>query len=1008
MKDMKVRNIIHRALLSATALFIASTASFAEESNLVVNWEGNGSADSPYQIKTAKDLAAIAYYTEKGVSFANVYFRMTSDISLSGYSWTPIGNSDSGKAKFMGVFDGGGFTIDDLTITGEDENFHALFGDILDATIQNLTIGTSSSIVGKTRVAAVVAAAGGNCIISNVHNKANVTGYGETIGGIVGMSGGNITLSNCTNSGTIKSLLSNIAQTFIGGIAGFCNNGVVSNCVNEGAVSSYKGYFTGGILGCAGGNDGVVSVEIIGCINNGLVSSESNSVGGIAGSVGHTTNNIIQITISTCTNTNKVSSSDGTYVGGIVGATNSPCVRVQNCTNEGQIVTENTEHSVGGIVGFSNYGLISDCINNGSVTTNGSPSTCYCTGGIVGRIAGMTLFDSYVKNCVNKGEISTQGTYIGGIVGLYDGNPTKEKPHYIHVKLVENCTNMGRITGTGSYSTTGNGNVGGIMGHGPAIVNRCYNEADVTGNHNHVAGIVGALGTIINCYNKGNITSNSSSDYYNDAAGLLGFNWTDALGQDLFIANSYSRGDVKTAGTHAYVGSIAGSGYTTIKNCYGSGNVQFSRDGKTVETKYVVGACYTDKAEKKFAPHAYGKDGVFGGPGDVKDILYNIDAGGFGNYIISNGEPYNYTHGTVLSFLQGHQGGTYKKFDIGDDPLSPVITIETEAWKKSTTDGYPVFEHEPGYVEPIVSTYTVTYNLNATGTPAGISAPAQQSGSQNYTVSDIASEGVYSYVSGNVKYSFAGWNTKADGTGDSYVAGSIITPSENTTLYGMWTVGFQVRYALSSGLSDSDFGSLTLPFDPTWYDVNTEVTVQMPESGDFSPKEFDFWSTEPDGSGDRYGEAYKLENNNKFTITKDMVLYANVHDVTFQKIVIERNGLKSGESAVYTVEGIVEEPEGKRWYVVALEGREESDAPVKVSATIVNVPTGKYIVTETGWNWSYDKADAVVLPESQKVSADKGTATATMDDNRTLIFTFGGSISEEEMPKHGENAKGTK
>jgi uncharacterized repeat protein (TIGR02543 family) len=38
-------------------------------------------------------------------------------------------------------------------------------------------------------------------------------------------------------------------------------------------------------------------------------------------------------------------------------------------------------------------------------------------------------------------------------------------------------------------------------------------------------------------------------------------------------------------------------------------------------------------------------------------------------------------------------------------------------------------------------------------------------------------------------YTFAGWNTQADGTGTTYAAGGTFTINENTTLYAKWVTG---------------------------------------------------------------------------------------------------------------------------------------------------------------------------------------------------------------------------
>lgn len=56
-------------------------------------------------------------------------------------------------------------------------------------------------------------------------------------------------------------------------------------------------------------------------------------------------------------------------------------------------------------------------------------------------------------------------------------------------------------------------------------------------------------------------------------------------------------------------------------------------------------------------------------------------------------------------------------------------------------------------------------------------------------------------------YTFAGWNTQADGGGFSYVPGATITASNNITLYAQWTVNtYNVYYHNYSDASVIDFG----------------------------------------------------------------------------------------------------------------------------------------------------------------------------------------------------------
>jgi uncharacterized repeat protein (TIGR02543 family) len=61
-----------------------------------------------------------------------------------------------------------------------------------------------------------------------------------------------------------------------------------------------------------------------------------------------------------------------------------------------------------------------------------------------------------------------------------------------------------------------------------------------------------------------------------------------------------------------------------------------------------------------------------------------------------------------------------------------------------------------------------------------------------------------------VGYSFAGWNTAANGTGTSYSATTAITPSSDITLFAQWTAASRtVTYALDGGTSTATTTQLT-------------------------------------------------------------------------------------------------------------------------------------------------------------------------------------------------------
>ncbi len=87
--------------------------------------------------------------------------------------------------------------------------------------------------------------------------------------------------------------------------------------------------------------------------------------------------------------------------------------------------------------------------------------------------------------------------------------------------------------------------------------------------------------------------------------------------------------------------------------------------------------------------------------------------------------------------------------------------------------------------------YTISYDANG-----GIGAPSGQSGVTSHVISSI--------VPTRVGYTFVGWTTERDlGStwGCSYIAGNIITLTQNTTLYAQWSKKQPSSYTLSYNMN---------------------------------------------------------------------------------------------------------------------------------------------------------------------------------------------------------------
>lgn len=118
--------------------------------------------------------------------------------------------------------------------------------------------------------------------------------------------------------------------------------------------------------------------------------------------------------------------------------------------------------------------------------------------------------------------------------------------------------------------------------------------------------------------------------------------------------------------------------------------------------------------------------------------------------------------------------------------------------------------------------YTVTYDSN--GGTGSITADPVYYGS-SYTTKANSFE--------KTGYSFNGWNTKLDGTGTSYSAGSSISNiSANITLYAQWTaVKYSISYELDGG---------TVSGNPTSYTIETATfTLKNPTKTNYT---FNGWT----------------------------------------------------------------------------------------------------------------------------------------------------------------------
>ncbi|WP_312110767.1 X2-like carbohydrate binding domain-containing protein, partial [Brevibacillus reuszeri] len=186
-----------------------------------------------------------------------------------------------------------------------------------------------------------------------------------------------------------------------------------------------------------------------------------------------------------------------------------------------------------------------------------------------------------------------------------------------------------------------------------------------------------------------------------------------------------------------------------------------------------------------------------------------------------------------------------------------------------------------------VPTYTVTYNGN--GETSG-TAPADSSTyEQGDTVTVLGSGTLV-----RTGYTFAGWNTEANGSGTSYAAGSTLTMgTTNVTLFAQWTPVQAPTYTVTYNGNGEISG--TAPTDNGTYEQSDTVTVLGSGTLAKTGHTFAGWNTAPNGSGTTYTAGATLT-----MAAANVVLYAQwtpVQAATYT-VTYNGNGSTSGTAPV--------------------------------------------------------------------------------------------------------------
>ncbi|OHB61118.1 MAG: hypothetical protein A2167_08115 [Planctomycetes bacterium RBG_13_46_10] len=299
---------------------------------------GTGEPNDPYKIASSADLIELGDSPED----YDKHFILTADIDL--YPNLPGGKVfdkaviafDTNDATpwsfdgnpFVGVFDGNGYTISHLTITGK--SYLGLFGRLgVKAEVKNLgVVDAQINGSGFFDFGGLVGCNSGSVI--QCYSSGIIIG-GSGIGGLVGTNYG--TLTRCSSTGSVS------GNDRVGGLVGFNERGNITNCYSTSIVTG--SYYVGGLVGSHVGN-------ITNCYSTGVVTGNE-AIGGLVGRNG------IQGVVPNpgyIKNSYSLTSVRGEiFVGGLVG--DNRVGDVMQCYSAGGV---SGNESVGGLVGLSDWG----------------------------------------------------------------------------------------------------------------------------------------------------------------------------------------------------------------------------------------------------------------------------------------------------------------------------------------------------------------------------------------------------------------------------------------------------------------------------------------------------------------------------------------------------------------------------------------------------------------------------------------------------------------------------
>ncbi len=532
---------------------------------------GDGTEASPYEIATLEDLTMLSRISGAGsfnyIQTADIDASLTqyfddSDDNFDGNPYNdPADSTDAGNndgllriLSFSGDYKGDGHVISGLTINRGGNS--AMFANANGARISKLGL-----------------------------EEVKITGSGHYIGGLVGYSQGSSSdstvISQCYVTGTVTTTGN---YNYTGGILGYAYNYTkITDCYGTAGVTGYQ--YIGGIAGRMNNSSTLQNCYAAGPVSGS--SSIHSLVSSLSGSYG---NNYFNGDVTLNTSTSYGSTNlNSTQMELYSSFTNWDFVsETDNGTNDIWDMDQDGTINSGWPILSWQQGADSILVNIPFAKGDGTeanPFEIETLEDLAALAADAKLWNFYYKQTADIDASPTQ--YWDDSDDNGDGNPWNDPADSTSAGNNEGFSSIGNDIAnfTGNYNGTGKSILGltinrstnytGLFGYitNTSLKNIVLENVNIKGGSNTaaLAGFAqcnsGYNTTIDSCYSSGTVTNSLGN-----AGGLIGQLKGSNASTKCLVSNSSSSCEV--TGTNTYYGGFVGrTTYSSITNCFSSGNV---------------------------------------------------------------------------------------------------------------------------------------------------------------------------------------------------------------------------------------------------------------------------------------------------------------------------------------------------------------------------------------------------------------------------------------------------